>query len=269
MTVANPDFETIKSRQQAAWATGDYAVIGTTLQLVGESLCEAVDVRAGQRVIDVAAGTGNATLAAARRGCDVVSTDYLVALLDRGKTRASAEGVQVRFEHADAENLPFAGGEFDVALSTFGAMFAPDQDRTAAELTRVVRQGGKIGLANWTPDGFVGEMFKTISRRVPPAAGLRSPFLWGTDEHLRERLFAGLEVSAVARKFMFRYRSPRQWLETFRRYYGPMTKVFAALDIAQQRLLTDELLELVRRFNTTQDGSMVAAGAYLEVVVSV
>ncbi|HWQ37062.1 MAG TPA: methyltransferase domain-containing protein, partial [Burkholderiales bacterium] len=150
------DLAAVKSRQQAAWSAGDYAVVGTTLQIVGESLCEALDLRAGEKVLDVAAGNGNATLAAARRWCDVTSTDYVQALLDRGRARASAEGLAVQFREADAEALPFESGAFDVVVSTFGVMFTPNQEKAAAELARVCRSGGRIGLANWTPGSFIG-----------------------------------------------------------------------------------------------------------------
>ena len=174
-TNATIDFDAIKTRQQAAWASGDYAIVGTTLQIVGENLCEAMDLNAGSQVLDVAAGNGNATLAAARRFCNVVSTDYVPALLEKGRERAIAERLAVEFRTADAENLPFTDGEFDVAMSVFGVMFTPDHPRAAQELTRVTRPGGLIGLANWTPESFIGQVFKTIGKHVPPAAGLKSP----------------------------------------------------------------------------------------------
>lgn len=181
-----PDYAAIKQRQQATWAAGDYAIVGTTLQIVGERLCEAMDMRAGTRVLDVAAGNGNATLAAARRFADVTSTDYVEALLERGKERAAAEHLAVTFQVADAEALPFADGSFDAAVSTFGVMFTPNQNKSASELSRVVRKGGTIGLANWTPDGFIGQLFKTIGQHVPPPAGVKSPALWGTEARLAE-----------------------------------------------------------------------------------
>ena len=262
------DLAAVKGKQQAAWAAGDYAVIGTTLQIVGETLCEALDLRAGQRVLDVAAGNGNATLAAARRWCDVVSTDYVGALLERGKSRASAEGLAVQFEQADAENLQFQDGSFDVVLSTFGVMFTPNQEKAAAELARVCKPGGKIGLANWTPASFVGEMFKLMGRYLPPAPGLKPPSLWGTEERLRE-LF-GTRIAALQaprRNFNFRYRSPKHWLDTFRTYYGPTNKAFGALDAGKQAALEEDLLGLAQRFNTATDGAMVVPSEYLEVVI--
>jgi ubiquinone/menaquinone biosynthesis C-methylase UbiE len=264
------DLAAVKNKQQSAWAAGDYAVIGTTLQIVGESLCEALDLRAGQRVLDVAAGNGNATLAAARRWRDVVSTDYVGALLERGKARASAEGLAVQFEPADAENLPFDDGAFDVVVSTFGVMFTPDQDKAASELARVCRPGGKIGLANWTPSSFVGEMFKVIGRYIPPPPGVKPPSLWGTEERLRELFGDRIAALRAPRKhFAFRYRSPRHWLDTFRTYYGPMHKAFAALDAAKQEALAADLLALVQRFNTATDATVVVPGEYLEAVIEV
>ena len=174
------DLKALKARQQAAWSSGDYAVIGTTLQIVGEELCEALDIRSGQKVLDVAAGNGNASLAAARRWCDVVATDYVPALLERARERAAAERLDIEFREADAEALPFPDASFDVVVSTFGVMFTPDQDRAAAEMVRVCKRGGKIGLANWTPEGFIGQLFKTIGKHVPPPPGAKSPALWGT-----------------------------------------------------------------------------------------
>jgi SAM-dependent methyltransferase len=262
------DLAAVKSKQQVAWSTGDYAVVGTTLQIVGESLCEALDLRAGERVLDVAAGNGNATLAAARRWCDVVSTDYVPALLERGRARAGAEGLPVKFEQADAENLQYAEASFDVVLSTFGVMFTPDQQKAAAEMARVCKPGGRIGLANWTPSSFIGELFKLMGRYLPPAAGVKPPSLWGTEERLRELFGNRLDSIAVERKdFVFRYRSAAHWLEVFRTYYGPMHKAFAALDAAKQESLAADLIALAERFNRATDGSLVAPGQYLEVVI--
>jgi SAM-dependent methyltransferase len=262
---AQPDLAAIKGRQQAAWTAGDYAVIGTTLQIVGESLCEALDLRAGDKVLDVAAGNGNATLAAARRCGEVVSTDYVGSLLERGRARASAEGLDVRFEQADAENLPYPDASFDAVLSTFGVMFTPDQEKAAAELARVCKRGGKIGLANWTPAGFIGQLFKVLGGYIPPAPGLKSPMLWGTEERLRE-LFPGKRVEITRKQYVFRYRSPRHWLDTFRTYYGPMNKAFAALDAGKQAALAEDLTGLAARLNRGGD-SMLVDSEYLEVVV--
>jgi SAM-dependent methyltransferase len=262
------DLAAVKNKQHLAWSSGDYAVVGTTLQIVGESLCEALDLRAGERVLDVAAGNGNATLAAARRWCDVVSTDYVPALLERGRARASAEGLPVQFEQADAENLPYTDHSFDVVFSTFGVMFTPDQDKAAAEMARACKPGGRIGLANWTPASFVGEIFKTIGKHVPPAAGVKSPALWGTEARLRELFGKRLDSIAIGRRnFVFRYRSAAHWLEVFRTFYGPMHKAFGALDAAQQDALTADLIALAEKFNRATDGTLVAPSEYLEVVI--
>lgn len=265
-TTTMPDFAAIKQRQQATWAAGDYAVIGTTLQIVGERLCEAIDLSAGDRVIDVAAGNGNATLAAARRFADVTSTDYVGALLDRAAERAKAERLAVTFKQADAEDLPFADDRFDVALSTFGVMFTPNQEKAASELSRVVRRGGRIGLANWTPDGFIGLLFKTLGRHISPPVGVKSPALWGTEARLAE-LFPGHRIEASLQIFNFRYSSPRHWLDVFRTYYGPTNKAFAALDPSKQQALEADILELLEHSNRGA-GTMVVPSTYLEAVIT-
>lgn len=261
------DLAAVKSRQQATWASGDYAVVGNTLQIVGETLCEAVDVRANQRVLDVAAGNGNATLAAARRFASVVSTDYVAALLERGRQRAAADGVSVEFKEADAEDLPFDDGSFDVVLSTFGVMFTPNQQRAANEMLRVCRPGGRIGLANWTPDGFIGQLFKTIGRHVPPPPGVRPPALWGTKAHLEMLFGAGASVTAEIRSFNFRYRSTAHWMTVFRGTYGPVLKAFAALDDAGRAALERDLLALLDQVNVARDGTLVAPATYAEAVI--
>jgi ubiquinone/menaquinone biosynthesis C-methylase UbiE len=269
MTATSPtvDLEAIKARQQLTWSSGDYSVIGTTLQITGESLCEAVDLSAGQRVLDVAAGNGNAALAAARRGCQVTAADYVAALLADAKSRAASEGLRIESREADAEALPFADGSFDAVLSTFGVMFAPDQERAAAELQRVCRPGGRIGLANWTPTGFVGQMFKVVGRYVPPPAGTRSPLQWGTDERLAVLFKDASSVHAELRQFVFRYASAESWLSTFRAYYGPVLKAFAALDDSSGFQLEGELLALANAHNTAADGSLRIPSDYLEAVV--
>ncbi|MGE0697937.1 MAG: methyltransferase domain-containing protein [Hyphomicrobiaceae bacterium] len=263
-----PDFAAIKSRQQATWASGDYAIVGTTLQIVGESLCEAVDLRSAQRVLDVAAGNGNATLAAARRFAEVVSTDYVEALLERGRERAAAERLPVMFQMADAEALPFADASFDVVLSTFGVMFTPDQAKAASELARVCRPGGRIGLANWTPDGFIGRLFKVIGSHVPPPAGVKSPALWGTEEHLAGLFRGTAQVAAKRQHFVFRYRSPKHMVDLFRAVYGPVHKAFAALDATKAAAMERDMLALVEELNVAKDGTMVVPSAYLEVVAT-
>lgn len=263
------DFAAIKARQQGAWSSGDYAVVGTTLQIVGEQLCEAIDIRAGQKVLDVAAGNGNVSLAAARRGCDVIATDYVPALLDKARERAAAERLQIDCREADAEALPFKDSSFDVVVSTFGVMFTPDQPQAAAELMRVCKPGGKIGLANWTPEGFIGQLFKTIGKHLPPPAGAKSPALWGTQARIDE-LFASKAsaIEAEPRNFVFRYRSPQHWLDIFKTYYGPVLKAFAALQPPAQAALQSDVMALIERFNRSGDGSMVVPSEYLEVVIT-
>ena len=263
-----PDYAGIKVKQQATWATGDYAAVGVALPLMAELLCEAMDVRSGSRMLDVAAGSGNASLAAARRGCRVASTDYVPALLERGRLRAEADGLKMEFQVADAENLPFAEGEFDAALSTVGVMFAPNQERTAAEMLRVVRAGGKIGVASWTPAGFVGSIFRILGKYIPPAAGLRPPSRWGTETGLRELFGSEVAMATTTRDFMFRSLSPERWLEHFKTYYGPMNKAFSILDEAGQAGLTTDLLALVASLNRADDGTMVLPSEYLEVVIT-
>jgi SAM-dependent methyltransferase len=266
----SPDFAAIKTRQKAAWASGDYAVVGTTLQIVGESLCEAIDLHAGERVLDVAAGNGNATLAAARRWCEVTSTDYVPELLARGRERAAAERLTgIDFLEADAEALPFDDASFDAVVSTFGCMFAPNPQRVASELLRVCRPGGRIGMANWTPEGFIGQLFKTLGKHVAPPAGVSSPALWGTRARLAELFETGaVAMQAEARMFVFRYRSPEHWLDIFRSYYGPVLKAFATLESPAQTALADDLLALIGRFNHASDGTMVVPSEYLEVVIT-
>jgi ubiquinone/menaquinone biosynthesis C-methylase UbiE len=263
-----PDLKVLKARQQAAWSSGDYGLIGTTLQIVGEELCEALDLRAGQTVLDVAAGNGNISLAAARRWCEVTSTDYVPSLLERGRARAAADGLAMEFRDADAEALPFADRSFDTVVSTFGVMFTPNQDRAAAELARVCKPGGKIGLANWTPEGFIGQMFKTLGKYLPPPAGVKSPALWGTRNRLDE-LFgpAAATISAEPRYFNFRYRSPEHFVEFFKTYYGPMLKAFGALDANKQKGLHADLIGLIGSLNKAKDGTMVVPSEYLEVVI--
>jgi len=272
MTIHAPipaiDLATVKGRQQLAWSAGDYAIVGVTLQIVGESLCEAVDLRSNQRVLDVAAGNGNATLAAARRFAEVVSTDYVPALLERGAERAKAERLPVTFQQADAEALPFDDASFNVVLSTFGVMFTPDQEQAARELLRVCRPGGKIGLANWTPDGFIGQLFKTIGKHVPPAPGVRSPALWGNKAHLASLFSPNASIRANERQFVFRYRSPEHWLEVFATYYGPVHKALGALEGSKRAALEADLRALLNTFNDARDGTLVAPSDYLEVVVT-
>jgi ubiquinone/menaquinone biosynthesis C-methylase UbiE len=266
---AAPDLAALKTRQQAAWSSGNYAVVGNTLQIVGEELCEALDLRSGSKVLDVAAGNGMASLAAARRWCQVTSTDYVPALLERGRARAAAEGMEIEFAEADAENLPFADNSFDTVLSTFGVMFTPNQDKAAAELMRVCKPKGRIGLANWTPDGFIGQVFKTLGKYLPPPAGAKSPALWGTRARLTEMFGAGASaIVAEPRSFNFRYRSPEHFLDVFKTFYGPVLKAFAALETAKQQELADDLHALLVRMNRASDGTLVVPSEYLEVIIT-
>ena len=261
------DFKELKVKQQAAWSSGDYAVVGVTIQLVGETLCEAMDLRAGSDVLDVAAGNGNATLAAARRFCQVTSTDWVPELLERGRARAEAEGFTVAFQVADAEALPFGDGRFGAAVSTFGVMFAPNQQTAASELMRVVRPGGKIGLACWTPGSFVGQLFKVIGKYRPPPAGVKPPFVWGTRDGI-EAMFAGAAgVTTESRHFAMRFRSPEHMVDIFRRCYGPMERTFAALEAEARDGLAADFLELIRKLNRAEDGTVVVESEYLETVI--
>jgi len=267
--MSTEDLDPLKARQRATWATGNYGIIGTTLQIVGESLCEAVDLRAGSKVLDVAAGNGNCSLAAARRWCDVTSTDYVPSLLEDGRRRAEADGFSIRFQEADAEALPFADGTFDAVLSSFGVMFTPDHTRAAGELLRVCRPHGRIGLASWTPRGFVGRLFSVMGRHVPTPPGLLPPSRWGMEDQL-DRLFRvwSSAVHSTYRDFVFRYRSPAHWIDVFRTWYGPMNKAFASLSPDAQQALEQDLVDLIDEFNTSGDSTMVVPSEYLETVIT-
>ena len=267
---ATPELAALKSRQQVAWSSGNYAVVGTTLQIVGEQLCEAMDLRAGSKVLDVAAGNGMVSLAAARRWCDVTSTDYVPALLESGRARATANGLSIKFMEADAESLPFDDASFDAVVSTFGVMFAPNQAQAASEMMRVCKRGGRIGLANWTPDGFIGQVFKTLGKYLPPPpAGAKSPALWGTRAALNEMFGSqASSIKAEPRFFNFRYKSAEHFLDVFKTYYGPVLKAFAALDAAAQQDLHNDLYALIVRMNKSGDATMVVPSEYLEVVIT-
>ncbi len=268
-TSPTAELDAIKAKQNATWSSGDFGIIGTTLQIVGESLCEAVDLRAGSKVLDVAAGNGNCSLAAARRFCDVTSTDYVAALLEDGRRRAEADRLPIRFQEADAEALPFPDASFDAVLSSYGVMFTPNHARAAGELLRVCRPGGKIGLANWTPGGFIGKLFGVIGRHVPPPPGLTPPSRWGVEDYL-DQLFrdSASDIHITPRDFVFRYKSPQHWIDVFRTWYGPVLKAFAALTPEKQQQLNDDLLALIRDFNTSGDSTAVIPSEYLEVVIT-
>ena len=266
---ATPELAALKSRQQVAWSSGNYAVVGTTLQIVGEQLCEALDLRAGSKVLDVAAGNDMVSLAAARRWCDVTSTDYVPALLESGRARATANGLSIKFMEADAESLPFEDASFDAVVSTFGVMFTPNQAQAASEMLRVCKRGGRIGLANWTPDGFIGQVFKTLGKYLPPPAGAKSPALWGTRAALDEMFGSQAgSIKAEPRFFNFRYKSAEHFLEVFKTFYGPVLKAFAALDAAAQQDLHNDLYALIVRMNKSGDATMVVPSEYLEVVIT-
>jgi ubiquinone/menaquinone biosynthesis C-methylase UbiE len=260
--------EDIKAKQRETWASGNYSVIGTRLQIVGELLAEAADICGGEEVLDVAAGNGNATLAAARRAARVISTDYVPALLEGGRARATAEELDVEFQVADAEALPFANGRFDATVSTFGCMFTPNHRQAAAEMLRVTRSGGRIGMANWTPEGFVGQLFKIVGRHVPPPAGVASPSLWGKEPYIVE-LFGpqAADIKCVHRFFNFRFESADHWVQVFRDFYGPTRKAYEALPAPAQAALTADLTELLERLNIGGKRSLVVPAEYLEVVV--
>ena len=263
-----PDLEAVKQRQQAAWASGDFAVVASRIVLVAEHLCDTADLQAGWRVLDVATGSGNAAIAAARHGSTAVGVDYVPALLERGRMRAEAEGLTVEFQQADAEALPFTGNSFDAVVSTFGVMFTANQDKAAAELLRVCKPGGKIGLANWTPNGFIGQLFKTLGKHMPPPAGVKSPALWGTRARIDEMFGPqAASIETLPREFMFRYRSAQHWMDVFKTYYGPLLKTFAALAPPAQEALHDDIMALIARMNRSGDGTMVVPSEYLEVIV--
>ena len=264
-----PDLATVKQAQQRTWSEGDFAMVATILQLVSENVCEAVDVAPGERVLDVASGSGNTAIAASRRFAEPVGIDYVPALLDRGRERAAAERLEIDFREGDAEALPFEDASFDVVLSTFGAMFAPDQPKAAAELLRVCRPGGRIGMANWTPDGFIGQMFSVVATHAPPPVKLDPPPLWGTEARLRELFGAGVSALEVQeRTAHIRFRSPEHWLEYYRTWFGPTKVAFARVGPEGAQALAGDLLALAERFDRSAGDAMVCASTYLEVVAT-
>ncbi|MEV4637524.1 methyltransferase domain-containing protein [Actinoplanes sp. NPDC049548] len=257
----------IKARQQKTWASGDYGAVAALIQPISELLVQAADLSAGSRVLDVATGTGNAAIAAARCLCEVVGVDYVPELLERGRARAAAEHLPVRFVEADAEDLPCDDGEWDAVFSVVGVMFAPDQERAAAQLTRVCRSGGTIALANWTPDGFIGDLFRTVGRRVPPPPGLRAPVEWGHEPRLRELVGDRVrDLSVTRREFVFRFPTPEDFADYFRTHYGPTLKAFEALSEDDGKLLHADLVELAEQYNVATDGTAKIPSAYLEVL---
>jgi SAM-dependent methyltransferase len=265
-TVA-PDLAQVKARQQAMWASGDFHAVAKLVSLLAEEVCEAVDLQAGWWVLDVACGSGNAAIAAARRGCEVAGIDYVPALLERGRQRAEVEGLTIDLREGDAEAIPFPDGTFDAVVSVFGAMFAPDQRKAAQELTRVCRPGGKIGLATWTPDGFVGEMLKVVSAYVPPAPGVASPLQWGSEAYLRSLFGDELaSITCTERTFTFRFASAEAFVDHFRTYYGPTVKAFEAVGDAGEDALFGGLVDLVARYSGTTSGPVAIPSTWLETV---
>jgi len=264
---AQPDLAAIKQRQQQTWASGDFAVVASRIMLAAEQLVDAADLHAGWHVLDVATGSGNAAIAAARLGCTAVGVDYVPSLLERGRRRAAAEGLQVSLLEGDAEELPFGAASFDAVTSIFGVMFAPDHGRAASEILRVCRSGGTIALGSWTPEGFIGELFRTVSKHVPPPAGVPSPMLWGTEQHLRS-LFADSvsELTFRERTFTFRFLSAEHFVSFFRLWYGPTLKAFAALDDAAREALETELVELVQHHDRLGGDAIAVPAAYLEAI---
>jgi SAM-dependent methyltransferase len=264
-----PDLLAVKQRQQQAWASGDFHAVGARIVLVAERLCDTADLNAGWRVLDVATGSGNAAIAAARLGCTAVGVDYVPSLLERGRVRAAAEGLPVELLEGDAEALPFPDASFDAVTSVFGSMFAPDHERAAAELLRVCRPGGTIALASWTPDGFLGEFFRTMAAHVPPPAGVRSPMLWGTESHLRDLFGDGIaSLDAVERTFTFRFRSAEEFVSFFRTWYGPTLKAFASLEPSARDALERDLVALASRHDALGVDAIAIPATYLETVAT-
>jgi len=264
-----PDLLAVKRRQQKAWASGDYAAVAARIQPIAEQLVDAADLAAGSKVLDVATGSGNAALAAARSGCDVTGVDYVPELLERGRMRSAAEGLEIDFAEGDAEDLRFPDASFDAVVSCLGVMFAADQERAATELLRVCRPGGSIALANWTPSSFVGDMFRTVARHVPPPAGVRSPLQWGTEQRLVELVGDGVgELLVRPRTFVFRFRSPTQFVDFFRLNYGPVHTAFAALDEPGRAQLHDDLTALATTHNRATGPSVALPSEYLEVIAT-
>jgi SAM-dependent methyltransferase len=261
------DLTKVKARQQQMWASGDFHAVAFLIQPVADQLCEAVDLQSGSRVLDVACGSGNAALAAARFDCEVTGIDYVPALLERGRRRAEAEGVAIDLRPGDAEAIPFADAQFDAVLSVFGSMFAPDQQQAASELARVCRPGGRIGLAAWTPGGFIGQMLKVVAARVPPPAGVASPLLWGTESHLQELFGEAVDtLTSTERTFAWRFRSAENLVDFFRTYYGPTLKAFEAVGPDGADGLAADLADLARQFAGVTDGPVAIPSTWLQTV---
>lgn len=264
------DLNEIKTLQQKVWAMGDFSVVANSVYIVAEILAETVDLRAGQKVLDVATGSGNTAIAAARRWCEVTGIDFVPALLERGRERAQAERLQIEFKQGDAEELPFPDSSFDAVLSTFGVMFAPNQEKAAGEMLRVCKPGGKIGMANWTPDGFLGEMFKLPGKYIPKPPGLDPPVLWGTKERIQE-LFGGgsADIQVNPRQVVFRYLSVDHYIDFMRTHFGPTKITFEKLDPDKQNEYAEEMRGVLRSFHRGEGEKPIQVPSdYLEVVVT-
>jgi ubiquinone/menaquinone biosynthesis C-methylase UbiE len=262
------DFAAVKQRQQKTWATGDFAMIGWNTVYPGELLCEAVELRGGHKLLDVATGSGNAALAAARRNCEAVGIDYVPGLIERARARATAEGLPARFEVGDCEQIPFPDESFDRVLSVYGSMFAPDQEKSAGELIRVCRSGGRIGMTNWTPDGFWGQTFGLVGKYMPPPAGVRPPPEWGTEKRLKELFDAATSSMNISKlSALFRYRNSAHWIEVFRTWFGPIMLVLEKLDQKARDDFLRELDDTLTRFNVSGDDTLMLSADYLEVVI--
>ena len=267
--IASDRLSLIKAVQQGSWSSGDYGRIGTTLQIVGERLVEVMDVRSSQSVLDVAGGNGNVSLAAARRFCNVLSTDFVASLLKQSRRRAMADGFDIEYQEADAEDLPFPDNSIDNVVSTFGVMFAPNQEKAAAELVRVCNKAGKIGLTNWSPHGFIGQYFELLNQYVPLPPGVKLPTIWGTEDFIEQRFSASARAIAHATPvYNFRYRSPRHWFNVFSSYCGLTLNAFRALDDDRGEALREDILRLIAAHNRADDGSMVVPSKYLQSVIA-
>jgi SAM-dependent methyltransferase len=270
MSTTISGLEAVKARQQRMWASGDYSAVAARIQPIAERLCDAADLNAGDRVLDVATGSGNAAIAAARRDCDVVGVDYVPPLLDRARARALAEGLPVDLVEGDAEALPFEDASFDAVLSVVGVMFAPDQERAAAELLRVCRPGGAIALASWTPDGFIGDLLRVVSRYAPPPAGVRPPVEWGSVSRLGELLGDGAApIAAHERVYTFHHRSAEEFADFFLTNYGPTERAAAGLDEDGRVAMRLDLAALAGTASRLSAGGPVAIDAtYLEAITA-
>lgn len=263
------DYQAISKRQQMTWATGDFNVISRLTMPMSEELVRAVDPHAGQRVLDVACGTGNAALVAGRRYCEVTGIDYVPALIERARKRAKAEGMDIDFRVGDAQALPFPDASFDLVLSAIGVMFAPDQERAASELLRVCRSGGTIGLASWMPEGFGGDFFAAHARHVPLPPGVKSPTRWGTDAGLDELLGAvARSVRSERRSFFAYYHSAAHAVEVHRTYFGPTIRAFETVGEDNQESLRRDIEEVFRRYNRAADGTAIVEYQYLQTIAT-